>query len=226
MSESPKETACPENDFEPFDWDIYGAIVRMTRRKRGYKNFQQFSDAIYRRTRKPIAPNVLKRIEQGRQEPTASQFMAINLSLFKEFAPTQNDKSDLAKCLSDEWRFCIDFADNKNGGTPGEWRLENLEDAIKANGDAERLEIRDFELHDDLDVFIPDVSAADGIINELIDKGELFRHDCVKALGVADMRILFNDVDENYECGDMNVATMFNGEERHQPNTDQPNPAE
>jgi len=49
-----------------------------------------------------ISKDVLYRIEQNRQEPTAMQFLAINLALFNKIWP--EGRSEMIACLSDEWR--------------------------------------------------------------------------------------------------------------------------
>jgi len=90
------------NSNELFDWSLYGAMVRHARTKLGYKNTNDLSETIFRRTRMQISKDVLYRIEQNRQEPTAMQFLAINLALFNKIWP--EGRSEMIACLSDEWR--------------------------------------------------------------------------------------------------------------------------
>lgn len=65
-----------------FDWSLYGTLIRHYRVKIECKNISSFSELIERRTYFKISKDALYRIEQNRQEPTAMQFMAINLTLF------------------------------------------------------------------------------------------------------------------------------------------------
>lgn len=90
-----------ENLF--FSWPVYGALVRMHRAKLGYKNTSLFSDGIRRRTGMHISKDVLYRIEQSRQVPTAEQFMAINLALFDNISPSKYE-DDFYSCINRDWR--------------------------------------------------------------------------------------------------------------------------
>lgn len=65
-----------------FDWRAYGSTVRHARKAAGCRTAAEFSAMIYRRTRLEVSMDALYRIEQGRQQPTPEQFMAINLALF------------------------------------------------------------------------------------------------------------------------------------------------
>ena len=65
-----------------FNWSLYGAMVHHLRKRKGIKNIADFSRTIYRFTHCEVNKDVLARIEQGRQVPTATQFMALNLFLF------------------------------------------------------------------------------------------------------------------------------------------------
>lgn len=112
---------------EIFDWSLYGAMVRHERTKRGYKNTEALSDTVFRRTRIRISKDVLYRIEQNRQEPTAMQFLAINLALFNEIWPRY--RADMSACLSDEWREY-----NENEGMPEIWLKTNLAAAFDELG--------------------------------------------------------------------------------------------
>ncbi|MEA5020769.1 MAG: hypothetical protein VB027_10425 [Gordonibacter sp.] len=86
---------------ELFDWSLYGALIRHGRVKAGCRNTGEFSELIERRTRFRISKDVLYRIEQNRQEPTAMQFVSINLALFFEVWPDFH--GSIAPCLSKEW---------------------------------------------------------------------------------------------------------------------------
>lgn len=92
-----------ENKDSFFSWSVYGALVRMHRTKLGYKNTASFSDGIERRTGMYISKDVLYRIEQSRQVPTAEQFMAINLALFDSISPSKYE-DDFYSCINREWR--------------------------------------------------------------------------------------------------------------------------
>lgn len=112
---------------ELFDWSLYGAMVRHERTKLGYKNTNDLSDTIYRRTRMRVSKDVLYRIEQNRQEPTAMQFMAINLAIFNEIWP--RFRADMSACPSEKWRIY-----NENEEMPAEWRADNLAIAYEELG--------------------------------------------------------------------------------------------
>lgn len=88
-------------DNDLFDWSLYGALIRHERAKAGCKNTGEFSELIKRRTHFAISKDVLYRIEQNRQEPTAMQFVAINLALFFEVWPDFH--GSISPCLSKEW---------------------------------------------------------------------------------------------------------------------------
>lgn len=87
---------------ELFDWSLFGALIRHERTKAGCRNTGEFSELVERRTHFKISKDVLYRIEQNRQEPTAMQFVSINLALFREVWPDLF--GDLNPCMSKEWR--------------------------------------------------------------------------------------------------------------------------
>ena len=110
-------------DREPaamFDWSLYGMLVRKHRAKKGYKKAEAFSETIWRRTRVDVSRDTLYKIEQGRQVPSAEQFMAINMALFG--APFNDDLLHL--CMSAEWRSIFN---EEVDPIPHEWKLENTE---------------------------------------------------------------------------------------------------
>ena len=69
------------------DWEIYGSLIRAYRKKAGYEDIVSFSYALKLRIGLIISKDALYRIEQGRQAPTAEQFVAINIVLFDNALP-------------------------------------------------------------------------------------------------------------------------------------------
>jgi hypothetical protein len=68
-------------DLNKLNWALYGTLVRSKRRSLNYKKASSFVDKILTETGVGIKSDVLYRIEEGRQYPTATQFMAINMTL-------------------------------------------------------------------------------------------------------------------------------------------------
>ena len=124
-----------DDEFEAFDWNFYGAIVKNARKRQGYKTAQSFSDTIWRRTRYAVSRDSVYKIEQGRQVPDAMQFMAINIALFKEPFPVKQ----LGPCYSSEWSDLLDH----NGLVPREWAVQNYEAAIGEEADCPVCTIED-----------------------------------------------------------------------------------
>lgn len=102
-----------------FDWSLYGALIKHKRIQRGIKNVPAFSDFIRFCTRESISRDALYRIEQGRQTPSAEQFIAINLALFGAQWPS-SDASFLG-CFSEGWR---EYVEEER--MPHSWLLEEL----------------------------------------------------------------------------------------------------
>ena len=115
-----------KTDNSLFDWSKYGALIRHERTNKGLKNPAEFSRYIFLRTRFEISKDVLYRIEQNRQEPTAMQFLAINLALFGKMWPSYS--WELGSCLCREWDY---FAENEE--PPCEWQHDNLRDFFEEN---------------------------------------------------------------------------------------------
>lgn len=110
-----KETA-----DELFDWELYGLLVRRARQNMGYKKAEEFAESIWRRTHARISRDTLYKIEQGRQVPDASQFMALNLAVSQSlFNPEVANM-----CVSRSWKSLSNGAD-----IPDEWKKENSEAA-------------------------------------------------------------------------------------------------
>ena len=140
MSESIEQSshsllALADEEFEAFDWTVYGAIVKSTRKRIGYKTAQSFSDTIWRRTRVTVSRDSVYKIEQGRQIPDALQFMAINIALFQDPFP---DKQ-LGACYCIEWGDLLDH----DGQIPEEWAVQNYEAAIGNEADDPNFTIDD-----------------------------------------------------------------------------------
>lgn len=92
-------------DFEPFDYGIWGAIVRKRRKEMNY-NAEQFTEFLELSTRIKIHPQTYYKIEQGNQTPSHAQYMAINLAVFDDVEPPQEVKQ---MCLSKEWKHIINI---------------------------------------------------------------------------------------------------------------------
>lgn len=106
--------------WEMFDWSLYGMLVRKYRADLGYKRAEEFSDTIWRRTRVRISRDAVYRIEQGKQTPSADQFMAINLALFG--SPFGGDAIRL--CMAKEWK---QIMDGEVDVIPFAWKVENAQ---------------------------------------------------------------------------------------------------
>lgn len=104
-------------DFAPFDWDLYGMILRKKRTDLGFKKAEDFTEGIWRRTRVRISRDTLYKIEQGRQIPDATQFMALNIATC--FDPFDANTTNL--CMSQEWKEVV------SRNMPDGWREQNSE---------------------------------------------------------------------------------------------------
>lgn len=102
------------------DWALYGLLVRKHRIDSGFRKVEDFSRVIWRRTRFYLSRDTLYKIEQGRQIPDSSQFMALNLALFGN--PFGGE--DIWKCLPKEWR---DITSVPALFVPDSWKEENSE---------------------------------------------------------------------------------------------------
>lgn len=110
-----------EEPLEAFDWGLYSALIRKDRKDLGYRTADAFSATVYRRTRIVISRDSVYKIEQGKQIPDALQFMAINISLYKEPLPSRV----IELCYCPEWREIW-----QNGGEiPISWKYGNFLDA-------------------------------------------------------------------------------------------------
>lgn len=107
-----------------FDYALYGLLVRKGRIDLGFKKAEDFSEAVWRRTRVRITKDMLYKIEQGRQVPDTTQFMALNLVL----SGTPFNEAISSMCFSTECRHIIE-----DRSVPDEWRTEN---ALKAWAEA------------------------------------------------------------------------------------------
>lgn len=108
----------PGEEFKPWASVVYGSLVKDARRKAGYVKAEDFGRAVWRRTRVYLSRDVMYKIEQGRQDPTVVQFMAINLTLFGAPVPSRVTMP----CICPEW---IEIAANDGGAIPPEWMEEN-----------------------------------------------------------------------------------------------------
>ena len=102
---------------ELFDWQLFGAMVRNMRRKRGWAKAEHFSIAIHNRTRLHISADTLYKIESGRQVPSSMQLFAMMLALGLK-APEVMDVL-MRTCSCEEWKELY------NGEVPFNWRVAN-----------------------------------------------------------------------------------------------------
>lgn len=141
------------SDEELFSWGLYANLIRQKRTSMGYTTAKKFSAGIYRRTRLRVSSDVLYRIEQCRQEPTAMQFMAINLSLFDEVWPFE-----VRACARGGW---VELVEHYN--VPDKWKRENLlSECQSAITDGETsVCVDDLEDEDYYDVYLPESERHD-----------------------------------------------------------------
>lgn len=99
-----------------FDYALYGLLVRKGRLDMGFKKAEEFSDAVWRRTHVMITKDMLYKIEQGRQVPDTTQFLALNLVL----SGTPFNEAISSMCFSVECRQIIEAH-----SIPDEWKAEN-----------------------------------------------------------------------------------------------------
>jgi hypothetical protein len=108
-------------EFVPFDWSLYGVLIRNDRRAMGFERVQDFSASLWRRTHYKVTQETLYKVEQGRQVPGTMQFMAINIALYGEPLPSRVVEA----CMSPEWRRIA----AAKGDIPAEWKRQNFRDA-------------------------------------------------------------------------------------------------
>lgn len=107
-----------------FDWALYGLLIRKARTDMGYRKAEHFAASIWRRTRIEVSRDTLYKIEQGKQAPTAEQFMALNMILFSSPFP----ENIFGLCSSNEWKTirtgCTD-------DIPNDWKCVNHIEALR-----------------------------------------------------------------------------------------------
>lgn len=109
-----------------FDFEKYGSLIRRKRLSMGYQTGKDFSRGIYLRTRFHISDQSLYKIEQGKQEPTLVQFLAINLALFQSPFPGETTyQGSISPCLLGGWEYI-----EKNEEISDEWKRENFAYAL------------------------------------------------------------------------------------------------
>ena len=112
-------------NYKPVDLSIWCSVVRNKRKKKGFDNVSTFTMYILFLTRTYINPHSYYKIEQGKQEPSLSQFFAINLVLFDDFIPPRDI---LELCMSDELKTVEANIRNHNDKrflVPDEWLKQN-----------------------------------------------------------------------------------------------------
>lgn len=87
--------------FNPYDLDLWRMYVRNQRKRMGYDKATHFVQTLWLRTRVKINVQTFYKIEQGKQEPTIAQFMAINMALSNHELP---DEEIHKRCLCREWQ--------------------------------------------------------------------------------------------------------------------------
>ena len=125
-----------ERAFEPFDFGLYGMLVRKMRTDLGYRKAEDFVRTLYLRTRMSMSKETLYKIEQGKQVPNTAQFLALNLALTGELIP----EKVASLCLSREWEQIIYVFNRSSKATEGaiyctpncpfvpqSWFAENIE---------------------------------------------------------------------------------------------------
>ena len=111
-------------DFDTFDSALWGGIIKVKRKKLKLTSVSDFVEQIWLRTRVLITVNTYYKVEQGKQEPTLKQFMAINFIIFKSFFPP-DDVMHL--CLSGEWEQLEQLKDDNEQIVPDEWAKQNYD---------------------------------------------------------------------------------------------------
>lgn len=124
-----------EQAFEPFDFGLYGMLIRKMRTDLGYRKADDFVRTLYLRTRLTMSRETLYKIEQGKQAPNAAQFLALNIALTGEPMPGKV----AALCMSKEWAQIVgafessarmqpgaDVCSPSAPWVPGAWADENM----------------------------------------------------------------------------------------------------
>ena len=93
--------------FQAFRFDLWVRIVKTKRKSMGYISVIHFVRTLTWRTRVWFSTGVYYKIEQGKQNPSLEQFMAINLVIFGTMFPPEKDMKNL---VAKEW-----------------WEIENLQ---------------------------------------------------------------------------------------------------
>ena len=132
-----------------FDWGLYGMVVRKRRIELGYKKAEYFAASIWRRTRFDISRDSLYKIEQGKQVPTGTQVLAINMALYGH--PFPDELFDI--CATRAWkgiarnvRAFVEEADADYESVdvaeflPETWKRQNFGSGLTEGGYEERLD--------------------------------------------------------------------------------------
>ncbi|MEG1827730.1 MAG: hypothetical protein RRZ85_06235 [Gordonibacter sp.] len=132
-----------------FDWALYGMVVRKRRIELGYKKAEHFAASMWRRVRFAISRDSLYKIEQGKQVPTGTQVLAINMALYGQ--PFPAELFDICampawKSMARNARAAIDESGADYDGcdipefVPELWRRQNFGNGLFEGGYEERLE--------------------------------------------------------------------------------------
>lgn len=169
-----------EENTMQIDWTLYGAKCRKKRQDMGFRTAEAFAAEVFRRTRTHLTRDILYKIEQGRQEPSALEFIGLNLSLWGDPFPV----IALYECLSPELARVLsayEARQDKEKGelyyahseirpwVPNSWRVDNARDAIELD------EVRELErLIDNVTGNERHVHRAEEIAQALHTTPELF----------------------------------------------------
>ena len=86
-----------------FDTKTFGKNLQKIRKEHGFKSAEKFADAVQRETGVTLTKDVLNKIEQGRQEISLPQYLAVCKVLFGCIMPNQMYMT-LFECLSADWQ--------------------------------------------------------------------------------------------------------------------------
>ena len=71
-------------DVSALDWSLFGAMVRHSRIKAGYRTVDEFANAVFQASNMRIGRETIYKIESGKQIPNASQLIAICICAFNQ----------------------------------------------------------------------------------------------------------------------------------------------
>ena len=108
-----------------FDFGLWCAVLRNQRKKIGFDKASDFTAALWDRVRVKMTPATFYKIEQGKQEPSLTQYMGINLLLFNDFTPTPEIYQ---LCICEEWKETKEILNDEEEReiiVANDWAIEN-----------------------------------------------------------------------------------------------------